>query len=161
METSETRNPHAAAPSGVTAWRDRWWVIFDVRIGVLPLPVYIVLLLVLAAMAAGGKLDADLPTGIALVAVGGFTCAELARRIPWIRHIGATSIFAAFLPSALIYYHLMPVSVQAEGIFALLTVPTEPVSGWAAALGLLVLIAVVLTYSCYRIRTLEIRYTTE
>ena len=57
--------------------------------------------------------------------------------------------------------HLMPVSVQAEGIFALLTVQTEPVSGWAATLGLLVLIAVVLTYSCYRIRTLEIRYTTE
>ena len=57
--------------------------------------------------------------------------------------------------------HLMPVNVAAEGIFALLTVQTEPVSGWAAALGLLVLIAVVLFYSCYRIRTLEIRYTTE
>jgi malate:Na+ symporter len=112
METSETRRAHdAAAPSSATVWRDRWWVIFDVRIGVLPLPVYIVLLLVLGAMAASGKLDADLPTGIALVAVGGFTCAELARRIPWIRHIGATSIFAAFLPSALIYYHLMPGSI--------------------------------------------------
>jgi ABC-type transport system involved in multi-copper enzyme maturation permease subunit len=57
--------------------------------------------------------------------------------------------------------HLMPVSVPAEGIFALLTVETEPVSGWAATLGLLVLIAVVLFYSCYRIRTLEIRYTTD
>ncbi len=111
METSETRNAPATAPASATVWRDRWWVIFDVRIGVLPLPVYVVLLLVLAAMAASGKLDADLPTGIALVAVGGFTCAELARRIPWIRHIGATSIFAAFLPSALIYYHLMPASV--------------------------------------------------
>jgi len=111
METSETRRAHAATPSSARVWRDRWWVIFDVRIGVLPLPVYIVLLLVLAAMAASGKLDADLPTGIALVAVGGFTCAELARRIPLIRHIGATSIFAAFLPSALIYYHLMPASV--------------------------------------------------
>jgi ABC-type transport system involved in multi-copper enzyme maturation permease subunit len=57
--------------------------------------------------------------------------------------------------------HLMPVSVSAEGIFALLTVETEPVSGWAAALGLLLLIVVVLFYSCYRMRTLEIRYTTE
>jgi ABC-type transport system involved in multi-copper enzyme maturation permease subunit len=57
--------------------------------------------------------------------------------------------------------HLMPVSVGAEGIFALLTVETEPVSGWAAAVGLLALIAIVLTYSCYRIRTLEIRYSTE
>jgi ABC-type transport system involved in multi-copper enzyme maturation permease subunit len=57
--------------------------------------------------------------------------------------------------------HLMPVTVAAQGIFALLTVQTEPVSGWAAALGLLLLIAVVLFYSCYRIRKLEIRYTTE
>ena len=57
--------------------------------------------------------------------------------------------------------HLMPVNVGAQGIFALLTVQTEPESAWAATLGLLVLIACVLVYSCYRIRTLEIRYTTE
>jgi ABC-type transport system involved in multi-copper enzyme maturation permease subunit len=57
--------------------------------------------------------------------------------------------------------HLMPVTVAADGIFALLTVQTEPVSAWAATLGLTLLIAAVLFYSCYRIRTLEIRYTTE
>ncbi len=57
--------------------------------------------------------------------------------------------------------HLMPISVPGEGVFALLTIETEPVSGWAAALGLLTLTALVLLYSCYRIRTLEIRYTTE
>jgi ABC-type transport system involved in multi-copper enzyme maturation permease subunit len=57
--------------------------------------------------------------------------------------------------------HLMPVTIQGKDIFALLTVTTEPVPGWVAALGLLGLIAVVLTYSCYRMRTLEIRYTTE
>ena len=57
--------------------------------------------------------------------------------------------------------HLMPVSVPAEGIFALLTVETEPVSAWVAVLGLLALIAVVLTYTCYRMRRLEIRYTTD
>jgi len=57
--------------------------------------------------------------------------------------------------------HLMPVDVGARGIFALLTVKTEPVSAPVATLGLLLLIAVVLLYSCYRMRTLEIRYTTE
>lgn len=91
--------------------KETWWAVFDVQIGVLPLPVYLALVAVLGAMTAWGKLAADLPTGIALVAVGGFTCAELARRIPWIRHVGATSIFAAFLPSALIYYHLMPAAI--------------------------------------------------
>jgi hypothetical protein len=57
--------------------------------------------------------------------------------------------------------HLMPVKVASDGILAILTVETEPVSGWIAAAGLLLLIAVVLAYSCYRIRSLEIRYTTE
>ena len=57
--------------------------------------------------------------------------------------------------------HLMPVTVASDGIFALLTVQTEPVSAWAATAGLILLIAIVLFYSCYRIRTLEIRYTTE
>ena len=57
--------------------------------------------------------------------------------------------------------HLMPVIVPGDGIFALLTVETEPVPGWVAATGLLLLTAAVLTYSCYRIRKLEIRYTTD
>ena len=57
--------------------------------------------------------------------------------------------------------HLMPISVPGQGIFALLTVQTEPVPAWVAAAGLLVLTAVVLAYSCLRIRRLEIRYTTD
>jgi ABC-type transport system involved in multi-copper enzyme maturation permease subunit len=57
--------------------------------------------------------------------------------------------------------HLMPITVPGEGIFALLTVETEPVSGWVASLGLVTLIMVVLSYCCFRIRRLEIRYTTE
>ena len=56
---------------------------------------------------------------------------------------------------------LMPVNVPGEGIFALLTVQTEPVPAWAAVLGLLIFIAMVLAYSCVRIRRLEIRYTTD
>jgi ABC-type transport system involved in multi-copper enzyme maturation permease subunit len=65
------------------------------------------------------------------------------------------------LSVAFYLHHLMPVNVAGKGIFALLTVQTEPVSGWAATLELFLLIVVVLFYSCYRIRTLEIRYTTD
>jgi ABC-type transport system involved in multi-copper enzyme maturation permease subunit len=57
--------------------------------------------------------------------------------------------------------HLMPISVPGQGIFALLTVQTSPVSAWVAVAGLFVLTAVVLAYSCLRIRHLEIRYTTD
>lgn len=57
--------------------------------------------------------------------------------------------------------HLMPITVPGSGIFALLTVQSEPVAGWVAAFRLLLLIVIVLAYSCFRIRRLEIRYTTE
>jgi len=120
METITTRAEAARATAPATqapskhgapstrSLRERWWAVFDLRIGALPLPVYLLLVGILAAMVHNGKLASDLPTGIALVAVGGFTCAELAKRIPWVRHIGATSIFAAFIPSAMVYYGLMP-----------------------------------------------------
>jgi hypothetical protein len=42
-----------------------------------------------------------------------------------------------------------------------LTVTTEPVPAWMAVAGVLLLTAIVLVLSCRKIRTLEIRYTTE
>lgn len=57
--------------------------------------------------------------------------------------------------------HLMPITMPGDGIFALLTVQTEPVPISLAVLGLLILIAAILAYSCIRIRRLEIRYTTD
>lgn len=57
--------------------------------------------------------------------------------------------------------HLMPVKVPGEGIFALLTVSTEPVSPWVATFGVLLVTTAVVIVSCYRMRKLEIRYTTE
>lgn len=57
--------------------------------------------------------------------------------------------------------HLMPITIPGDGIFALLTVQTEPVRAWVAVLGILLLTAAVLAYSCLRIRRLEIRYTTD
>jgi ABC-type transport system involved in multi-copper enzyme maturation permease subunit len=57
--------------------------------------------------------------------------------------------------------HLMPITVPGDGIFALLTVQTEPVPTSLAVLGLLILTGIILAYSCIRIRRLEIRYTTD
>ena len=64
---------------------------------------------------------------------------------------------------SVIFYlrHLTPVDVPAEGVFALLTVVTEPVPAWAAAAGVICVAAVVLVFACYRSRGLEISYTTD
>src|SRR6266852_5563893 len=43
--------------------------------------------------------------------VGGFTCAEIGKRLPIIRNIGGAAIFATFIPSCLVFYHLLPISL--------------------------------------------------
>lgn len=88
----------------------------DLRVGVLPLPVLIVLVAVLTAFvvtgkfpaAAGGKTPNDVCTMIAVLAVGGFLCGELGKRIPVLKHVGAAAIFATFIPSYLAYSHQIP-----------------------------------------------------
>lgn len=57
--------------------------------------------------------------------------------------------------------HLMPVSVPGEGIFALITVATEPIPEWVAVTGALLLTTAVLVLCCWRVRTLEISYGSE
>jgi CCS family citrate carrier protein len=49
---------------------------------------------------------------IAVLVIGGFTCAEIGKRTPILRSIGAGAIFATFIPSALAYYKLLPPQVE-------------------------------------------------
>ena len=81
------------------------------RIGVVPLPVLLVLVGVITAFVRLGKLPTDISLMIALLAVGGFTCAELGRRIPLLSSLGAAAIFATFVPSWLVYAHALPKGV--------------------------------------------------
>ncbi len=77
---------------------------------------------------------------------------------------GISSILPSFLQRLSITSYLrqlMPISVPGDGIFALLTVTTEPVPAWLSVLGALILTLAVLGVSCYRMRTLEISYTSE
>lgn len=64
---------------------------------------------------------------------------------------------------SVIFYlrHIVPVEVPAKGLFALLSVVTEPVPAWLASAGVICLTAVVLVYACFRVRKLEISYTTD
>jgi malate:Na+ symporter len=45
---------------------------------------------------------------IAVLALGGFGCAEIGKRLPVIRNLGAAAIFATFVPSYLVFAHLLP-----------------------------------------------------
>ena len=92
-------------------WPERWWSIVDYKIGIIPLPVFVILFAVIAGFALTGTVPADILMAIVLLSLGGFSCAELGKRIPIIRNIGAAAIFATFIPSYLAFHQLLPASI--------------------------------------------------
>jgi CCS family citrate carrier protein len=80
----------------------------EYRIGIIPLPIYFVLLALIASFAIKGKVPGEISMAIAVLAFFGFSCAEIGKRLPVLRNIGAAAICATFVPSALNYYHLLP-----------------------------------------------------
>jgi malate:Na+ symporter len=95
-------------------WPQRWWRIMDFKIGIVPLPLFLLLLALIAGFNLTGRLPSDLPMAIVLLAMGGFTCAEIGKRLPVLRNIGAAAILATFIPSALAYYQLLPAPILAS-----------------------------------------------
>jgi CCS family citrate carrier protein len=92
-------------------WPRGWWRLMGVRIGVIPLPVYLVSIGVLTYFLVKGQLPTEINVAIAVLSIGGFTCAELGKRLPWIGKVGGGAIFATFIPSALVYYKLLPTQI--------------------------------------------------
>lgn len=95
-------------------WPHGWWKLMEIRVGILPLPVLVVLtallttFVVMGKFPASGKTPSDVCTMLAVLAVGGFVCAEIGKRIPLVKDIGGAAIFATFIPSCLAFYHVLP-----------------------------------------------------
>ncbi len=95
-------------------WPNGWWKIMDYKIGIVPLPVFVLLLPLITGFTLTGKVPSDILMAIVLLAMGGFTCAEIGKRLPVLRNIGAAAILATFIPSALAYHKLLPASILAS-----------------------------------------------
>lgn len=89
-------------------WPYAWWRLLEIKIGIVPLPIYLILTGLIAAFLALGKLPNEICMMIAILTVCGFGCAELGKRLPIARNIGAAAVFASFVPSALVFYHVLP-----------------------------------------------------
>ena len=103
--------PDTAAPTVIATgrfWPQGWWRLMDSRIGIIPLPVYLLLAALIGGFVVTGKVPTDISVSMAILVVGGFTCAEVGKRLPVVRHIGAAAIFATFVPSLLVYLHAIP-----------------------------------------------------
>ncbi len=108
----------ASRPTMIPAWARGWQRVLEWRIGIVPLPIFVLLALMTWYFVAAEKVATDLPMMIAVVAIFGFACAEIGQRIPGVRSVGGGAIFATFLPSALVFYHVLsPVLVTAVAQF--------------------------------------------
>jgi Na+/citrate or Na+/malate symporter len=85
----------------------------EIRIGIIPLPMYVLLLGIVAYFVAAKKIPTEVNMMIGVLALCGFTFAEIGNRLPLLRHIGGGAILATFLPSCLAYYHLIPAELVA------------------------------------------------
>jgi CCS family citrate carrier protein len=92
-------------------WPQTWWRLMEYRIGIIPLPVYIVLFALIIGFVVTDTMTQEICIQIALLAVGGFTCAEIGKRAPLLRNIGGAAICATFIPSFLVFYHLLPADI--------------------------------------------------
>ena len=91
---------------------NKWWRIVDTRIGIVPVPVFVAVLVLLGTFVRIGKVPADLTTNILTLTVGGFACAEIGKHLPGFRKIGAAAILATFVPSYLVYAGFIPTPLK-------------------------------------------------
>ena len=104
----EGSSKSVAAPPPV----NRWWRLMDTRVGIVPVPVFVVILAIIAVYVRSGVVPSDLTMNILILAVGGFACAEIGKHIPVVKRIGAAAILATFVPSYMVYAHVIPAPVK-------------------------------------------------
>jgi CCS family citrate carrier protein len=90
------------------SWLSGVRLLADFRIGIIPLPVYVVLLALMARFSLTGQINGEINMMIAALALGGFTCAAIGMHIPILRNIGGAALVTIFLPSFLVDAHLLP-----------------------------------------------------
>ncbi|MDR3669909.1 MAG: 2-hydroxycarboxylate transporter family protein [Holophaga sp.] len=79
--------------------------------GIIPLPVYLLLLVLIGVFSYRGKISGECTTMIAVLVAGGFTCAEIGKRIPLLNKVGGSSLVTIFLPSFLVAHQLLPATI--------------------------------------------------
>src|SRR6476469_4957063 len=78
----------------------------SVKIGVVPLPLYIIIAAVILASAHYKMLPADMIGGFAIIMVMGIFFGEVGMRIPILKDIGGPAILALLVPSILVYLNV-------------------------------------------------------
>jgi malate:Na+ symporter len=102
LQTPET----TAGP--IPKGRALWWKLMDADVGIIPLPFYLLLIVLLFAFTLTKGVTGELAMVIAISAVFAFTLGEIGNRLPLLRQIGGGAVLVTFIPSLLGYLGLVP-----------------------------------------------------
>ena len=111
MSTTDNAFPATIDPINTpkAPLKQRWWHILDNwKVGIIPLPHFLLAGGLIALDCLGGKLPSDIVVMVATLAFFGFACGEFGKRLPVLGKLGAAAICATFIPSALVHYGLLP-----------------------------------------------------
>ncbi|EKY3194760.1 2-hydroxycarboxylate transporter family protein [Cronobacter turicensis] len=101
--------PHTPSDTKPISLKEKWWHIMDSwKIGIIPLPLFVLSGALIAIDCLSGKLPSDIVVMVATLAFFGFACGEFGKRLPVVGKMGAAAICATFIPSALVYYGWLP-----------------------------------------------------
>jgi len=70
-----------------------------------------VLLALIVSFAVTGTMSGEINMMIATLALGGFTCSEIGKHIPYLRSVGGAALVTIFLPSFLVEIHFFSASL--------------------------------------------------
>lgn len=81
--------------------------IMQLKVGVVPLPLYLVLAVIVFAAAAVGELPNDMIGGLAVIMILGILLSDLGFKLPLLKNIGGAAILSLMVPSFLVFWNVL------------------------------------------------------
>uniref|UniRef100_UPI0034A0A555 2-hydroxycarboxylate transporter family protein n=1 Tax=Saccharibacillus sp. CPCC 101409 TaxID=3058041 RepID=UPI0034A0A555 len=81
--------------------------VMRLKVGVVPLPLYLVLAVIIFAAAALGRLPNDMIGGLAVIIILGILLSDLGFKLPLLKNIGGPAILSLMIPSFLVFWNVL------------------------------------------------------
>jgi malate:Na+ symporter len=86
----------------------------SLKVGVIPLPLYLILAAIVVGASVYGKLPPDMIGGFSVIMVMGILLGDVGQKVPILKNIGGPAILAIFVPSIMVFYNLInPSAIEA------------------------------------------------
>ncbi|MGZ9586003.1 2-hydroxycarboxylate transporter family protein [Paenibacillus marinisediminis] len=103
----ETEQPKPKEKQGL------WQRFMNLKVGVIPLPLYIIFAFIIFAAAALGELPNDMIGGFGIIMILGILLSDLGMKIPILKNIGGPAILSLMVPSFLVFWNVLnPAAVE-------------------------------------------------